>query len=198
MKTTERDIEILKFINQFGFCEITQIEKKFSIKKRRCYQVMQRLVQEKFVIHKRIFHGANGIFYLNKQGIKFSDFLPGNGMTVASYHHQLAIIDLYFKLTEKHPEAQWISERRLKYEKLTKGIGSTGHIADGLLIFPDDTQIAIELELTMKSKRRLEKIFRTYGGQFAIKEVWYFCSPDVLPKMKKLAERKSYIKIFAL
>jgi hypothetical protein len=96
------------------------------------------------------------------------------------------------------PEAQWVSERRLKRDRFAKGIGRTGHIADGLLVFPDDRHIAIEVELTMKGKLRLEKIFRAYGGQFEIKEVWYFCSPDILPKIRKAAEKRSYIKIHGL
>jgi hypothetical protein len=62
----------------------------------------------------------------------------------------------------------------------------------------DDKHIAIEVELTMKGKFRLEKIFRAYGGQLEIKEIWYFCSPEVMPKMQKAAEKRSYIKIISL
>lgn len=71
-------------------------------------------------------------------------------------------------------------------------------ISDGLLLFPDDKKIAIEVELSMKGKSRLDNIFRCYSGQFDINEIWYFCSPEVLPKMKKATEKKSYIKIQAL
>jgi len=196
MKITERNLEIMRFINEFEFCEIIQIEKKFGLKKPRSYQIMQRLVKEKLVIHEKVFHGRNGIYYLSKQGANFTDLPAMNNVPVAVYDHQLVIIDLYFKLIEKYPDAKWISERKLKYEKFSKGIGSIGHISDGMLIFPDDTQIAIEVELTMKGKRRLEKILKAYGSKFEIKEVWYFCSPKVLPKLQNLVEKKPYIKIF--
>ncbi|VVC75009.1 hypothetical protein AQUSIP_02830 [Aquicella siphonis] len=198
MKMTQRDIDILEFINEFWFCEITQIEQKFDLKKPRSYQIMQRLIKEKLVIHERVFHGRNGIYYLSKQGASHFDLPAMSNVPIAIYDHQLAIIDIYFKLMHLHPEAQWISERRLKRERFAKGIGRLGHISDGLLVFPVDKQIAIEVELTMKGKLRLEKIFKAYASQLEIKEIWYFCSPEILPKMQKAAEKRPYIKIHRL
>lgn len=195
MRMTERDMQILGFINDFGFCEITQIEKQFNLKKPRCYQVMQRLVKEKLVTHERVFHGRNGIYYLSKLGARHFDLPALSSIPVAQYDHQLAIIEIYFKLMSLYPEAEWISERRIKREKFKKGIGKTGHVADGLLLLPNDVCVAIEVELTMKSKRRLREIFNAYVGQFDIKEVWYFCSPDIVDKMQVAAEKRSYIKI---
>lgn len=194
MKMTERDVAILRFINEFWFCEITQIEKMFNLRHPRSYQIMNRLVREKLVIHKKIFHGRKGIFYLSKLGASYTDLPPMTNLPVAIYDHQLAIIELYFKLMQQFPNAEWISERRLLQDKFSMGIGKTGHIADGLLVFPDDRQVAIEVELTMKGKLRLEKIFKAYASQFEIREIWYFCSPEVLPKMRKATEKKAYIK----
>lgn len=198
MKLTERDVEIMRFINEFGFCEITQIEKMFDLRKPRSYQIMQRLVSEKLVMHERVFHGRHGIFYLSKLGAGHFDLPVMTNIPIATYDHQLAIIDMYFKLIHLYPEAQWVSERRLKQDRFAKGIGSIGHVADGLLVFPDEKQIAIEVELTMKGKLRLEKIFRAYVSQFEIKEVWYFCAPEIVLKMQKAAEKRSYIKIHGL
>jgi hypothetical protein len=199
MKLTQRDMEIMWFINEFGFCEITQIEKMFELKKPRSYQIMQRLVNEKLVIHKKIFHGRNGIYYLSKQGATHTDLPAITNIPVAVYDHQLAIIELFFKLRQEYPETEWISERKMKHDKFSKSIGKIGHIADGMLLFHDNNiQIAIEVELTMKGKSRLERIFKAYVGQFDIKEVWYFCSQEVLPRMQKIAKEKSYIKIYSL
>src|SRR5665213_3322824 len=128
MKMTKRDVDILSFINEFWFCEITQIERKFELKKPRCYQIMQRLVKEKLVIHERVFHGRNGIYHLSKLGANFTDLPAMTSVPVAVYDHQLVIIDIYFKLTHLYPKAEWISERRLKRDMFAKGIGRFGHI----------------------------------------------------------------------
>ena len=199
MKMTQRDVEILKFINEFWFCEITQIEKKFNLKQPRSYQIMNRLVRADLVIHKKIFHGRKGIFYLSKLGASYTDLPQMTNLPVAIYDHQLAIIELHFKLMHLFPNAEWVSERRLIQDKFAMGrMGRKGHISDGLLLFPDDKKVAIEVELSMKGKSRLQKILGCYSGQFDINEIWYFCSPEVLPKMKKATEKKSYIKIQAL
>ncbi|MHB1948573.1 MAG: replication-relaxation family protein [Gammaproteobacteria bacterium] len=197
MMITKRDIEILKFINEFGFCEITQIETKFGLKKTRGYQIMKRLVDEKFVVHERIFHGVNGVFYLTKKGADYTDLPTIKMVPRETYSHQLAIIDIFFKLSKQYPDATWIGERRIKRDKYAKGIGKAGHIADGMLIFPDK-DIAIEVELTMKSKRRVLEIFRNYLHCFDIKEVWYYCSPQIINRIQKLADNTPHIKIYSL
>jgi len=79
-----------------------------------------------------------------------------------------------------------------------KGLGKRGHIADGLLLFPDNKEIAIEVELTLKSKQRLLEIFRNYMTCFQIKEIWYYCSPNITDRLSKLAEKMPYFKFHHL
>lgn len=66
------------------------------------------------------------------------------------------------------------------------------------MIFPDEGKIAIEVELSMKGKRRLENIFNAYGGQLTIDEAWYFCADHLIRPLMALAKNKSYIKIHSL
>lgn len=198
MQLTVRDVEILRFINEFGFCEIKQIEKRFGVRKTRGYQIMKRLVDAKFVIHEIVFHGAHGIYYLTKKGADCTDLPPIKNIPKDNYEHQLAVIDIYFKLKEQHPTAEWIGERRIKRDKYIKGLGKRGHIPDGMLLFPDDKEVAIEVELTMKSKRRLFEILGGYSGRFHINEVWYYCAPNIITRISKLAEKMPYIKFHNL
>lgn len=72
------------------------------------------------------------------------------------------IVDVYVKLKEIYPQATWISERSLVHDKCADGLGRRGHLSDGMLIFPDGKKIAIEVELTMKGKNRLERILKGY------------------------------------
>lgn len=198
MQITERDIEIIRFINDFGFCEIKQIEKQFGITKSRGYQIMKRLVNANLVIHEKVFHGAHGIFYVTKLGSECTDLPPIKNIPKDNYQHQLAIIEMFLKLKDQYPEAEWISERRIKRDKYRKGLGKRGHIPDGMLIFPDNKEVAIEIELTLKSKRRLKEIFHTYIACLQIKETWYYCSPNITERLRKLAERIDCIKFYDL
>lgn len=98
------------------------------------------------------------ISYLHRQRLPAVFQLPKD-----IYEHQLTIIEVYFKLAQLYPDAVWISERSLRRDKFIEGIGKSSHVPDGKLIFPDNREIAIEVELTLKSKQRLEQIFKTYG-----------------------------------
>jgi hypothetical protein len=199
MQLTVRDIEILKFINEFGFCEMPQIEKRFSMKKPRCYQVMKRLIDGGFVAHQRVFHGRHGIFFLSRQGSTYTDWPPIRSIPKDNYIHQLTIIEVYFRLMQQHPDATWISERRINREKFRYTVGRRiDHLADGILVLPDDKEIAIEVELTMKSKKRLDDILWGYVLHKHIKEVWYYCSPDIVEKVIKVADNMGQVKIYAL
>ena len=202
MQLTNRDIEILKFINEFGFCEIVQIEKKFGLKKPRCYQVMQRLIKANLVIHERVFHARNGVFYLTYQGATTCTDLPSiKNIPKDNYLHQLTIIEIYFQLMHLFPQATWISERRMWREKDVYSVShrkGVEHLADGVLVFPDDKQVAIEVELSMKSRKRIEDIIVSYVLHRRLKEVWYFCSPEIIERVRKAAGKWDHVKIHGL
>ena len=199
MQFTKRDVEILKFINQFGFCEITQIEKQFVLKQARCYQILKRLKKANLVAHEKVFHGRGGALYLTKVGADFTDLPAIKNIPKDNYVHQITIIETYIKLMKGFPGSQWLTERHIARDKSEYGVGrKIRHLGDGILILPNNREIAIEVELTMKSKRRLDDIMLGYALHKHIKEVWYFCSPIIIERVRKAAKNWSHIKIFEL
>lgn len=196
MKFTNRDIELLNFINEFGFCEILQIEKRFNLKKSRAYQIMKRLENACLIKLERIFYGRNGVYTLTSDGARCTDLPPIHNIPKDNYIHQLTVINTYLNLMKQFPESTWLSERRLRRDKSIYGVGNKiKHIADGILIF-SDKQIAIEVELTMKSLQRLEDIIFSYAIHDKIKEVWYYCSHETIKKVQRAAETWKHIKIY--
>lgn len=196
---TERDLEILKFINDFGFCEMPQIERQFSLKKPRSYQVIKRLINAGLLIHEYVLHRQHGIYRLTKQGAEWTELPALKYISLGSYLHQLKIVEVYQQLRQRYPDAIWTSERRLKQDKFSSGkLGRYGHVADGMLAFPDGRYIAIEVELTMKGKNRLNDIVKSYASRFEIKEVWYFCAKEIVNKVKKEIAHLPYVKVFGI
>lgn len=198
MRITKRDLEILKFINKSGFCNRVQLEKKFDLKWWRVYQVMERLVKAQLVKHKRVLFYEPGVFYLTREGASLTDLPALDKISLGSYHHQITLTALMLRLCELYPEAEWISERQLKHQKFSKGIGQSGHVADGLLVFPEQKKVAIELELTIKGNERLKQIIKAYSKQLEIKDIWYFCSKSVFNKISTAVEKKDFIKAYPL
>ena len=108
------------------------------------------------------------------------------------------MIAIYLKLNELYPETLWISEREILHDKYVNGFGKRGHTADGILVFPDGKEIAIEVELTYKGAHRTENILKGYCAQFSIHEVWYFCSENILAMIGELAKSMPFIKMYNL
>lgn len=198
MRLTNRDKEILCFINDTGICVMPQLQREFNLKFPRNYQVIKRLIDGGFVLHEQIFKNQHGVYYLTEKGAENTPLPALTNISLGGYKHQLLITDIRQKLLNGYPNTKWISERYLKQQKYCYGIGKTGHIADGILIFPDDKKVAIEIELSLKSKFRLENIFSAYGSQLDIDEAWYFCIDQLIRPLTLLSKNKSYIKIHSL
>lgn len=65
-------------------------------------------------------------------------------------------------------------------------------------MLPDDRQIAIEVELSMKTKKRIEDIIFSYALHNQLKEVWYFCSPEIINRVRRAAGDWKHVKIYTL
>ena len=135
---------------------------------------------------------------MSKKGAQHTNLPVVDRIILSNYQHTITLSDVYIKLQQIYPDAQLVSERQLVKEKFTDGVGKRGHLSDGMLIFPDEKQIAIEVELTMKSKSRIERIFKNYGAQFSVNEVWYYCHEKMIASLTALTEKMPFIKIHNL
>jgi len=198
MRLMERDREILKFINAVGWCNAPQLGKRFGMKWWIVYRVMKRLMRAGLVLHKKVNFEFHGIYHLTPKGASYTDLPSLEKISKGIHDHQQILVNVILKLREKYPDAIWVSERHLKQQKFQYGVGKSGHISDGVLIFPDNKKISIEVELSLKSRKRLQGIINSYAGTLAYKEVWYFCSDNVMRGIHALAGKKSFIKIYSL
>jgi hypothetical protein len=171
LQVTARDIEILQFINEFGFCEMPHLDKRFGWNKPRNYQVIERLLRMELLRHERVFYGRPGIYRLTKKGASYTGLPAMQGVPLGNYMHEVTLIDVYLRLRSLYPEARFVSERQLKRDKFFDGVGKRGHLSDGYLIFPEGKQVAIEVELSLKGRNRTESILKGYGREFSIEEV---------------------------
>jgi hypothetical protein len=82
-------------------------------------------------------------------------------------------------------------------------VGKRGHLPDGILLMDDkdgkEQKIAIEAELRLKGKARIEKILKWYTTQFDFSEVWYFCPQGVADSLRSVVgEAMPFVKIRSL
>tara|TARA_R110000868_G_scaffold207266_7_gene456253 strand:+ start:105 stop:722 length:618 start_codon:yes stop_codon:yes gene_type:complete len=194
----ERDVAILKFINQFGFCEMPHLDRQFNLHKPYNYELLKKLINKGLIEHEPMFYQRHGIYRLTTEGAKHTNLPRLKKVPLWKYEHEMQLIQVYFELMRRYRQATWISERMLLRDKYCGGVGKTGHVADGLLIFPDDKKIAIEVELSLKGRDRSEKILKQYSTQWGVDEVWYFCSDEVIGVIQELALKRPMIKVHHL
>ena len=187
-------VEILNWINNFGFVEAIDIANKFNKKIALVYQKLKQLSTAGYLQNQKLIYGSNTIYFLTKTGIKLAQSpLPLlKNINLATYHHNLLVVKVSTLLVNKY-KAQFITERQLKHEQKLKG-----HISDGLLLF-DNKQIAIELELSPKSKIRRNSILKFYLRNFAFDEVWYICkNQEIKNQLIPFTTKMFFLKLMDL
>ena len=98
---------------------------------------------------------------------------------IGSLAHVAAVNDVRLHIQGRAPSTQWIPERVLARDRL-----AGEHLCDGVAI-TDGRRVAIEVELTPKSRRRITAILDELTGRFDA--VLYFCVPSTHRQLTDLA-----------
>lgn len=197
---TERDREILRLINRFGYLTAAQVMKLMKMSKRMAYRRLQRMVKGKHLNHQRILLGRAGIYRCSLRGLEEIEAELGRfPVRLQTLEHNLAVADIAAALLEKHPGSSWTTERELRREAGQKfGIGWQGHVPDGVLVLGGG-KIAVEYENTTKSKATLNKVLRDYLRKSQYREVWFVCrTKRQAERLKEATKCYDFVKIFEL
>jgi hypothetical protein len=193
----ERDAEILRWINGFGFASAEQISGFMKVSGAATYLRIKKLVEGGYLARDRVLHGQARIHKVTKQGITASgDALPPvTDVHMGTFRHDFMLVDLALML-EAQTGGVFTPDRRLRHNEGLSGGGLSGHVADGYVHIGEDKPIAIELELSLKSRARIRSIVNEYGGNLGVKEVWYYTDrSDVARAIEQAADGFSFIKV---
>ena len=87
-------------------------------------------------------------------------------------------------LLERHLRlGEWECERSLAREAWSRS-EPREHLPDGVLV-TEQGRIAVEVELTLKSRARLDSIVSDLGERY--QQVWYFAAPQLVPVLTEIA-----------
>ena len=172
MYITDRDKKILRFINDFGGVQCSQISKFIGTHKQNIYRRLRKMKDYGYVKRHPFWEHKEGVFTTTIEGNKIiSDTLkPMRRINKGMIDHDLALVDLAIKITAEGDF--FISERRIRQHPDIWEFEE--HIPDGLIKKNTGELIAIELELSIKTKKRLEDIFDFYSEHAEISEVRYY------------------------
>jgi len=196
---TQRDLALMRWINDHGFVTIHQIACYFKTSVPRAYYRVKCLVEHKYLRHTRIFHGTPGVYRTTLSGVHLSSsgLPPLRNVPLPTYQHDLKIVDISLLLLELLG-GTFITERLLRQEAGIPRFNRTHHISDGLLKIQKKT-IAIEIELSKKSKARREAIMQHYLADSGIDLVWYFCGSDIIQQgTEEASQAVDFVHCFLL
>lgn len=197
IRVTQRDINLLNWINAVGFVSIEQICLRLNVSPKTAYSRIKKLTDNGYLTHERIFWGLPGVYRTTKLGVQLCGSIlpPLRKITLGSYHHDIAATKLSLLLANTH-NCEYIPERMLRHQNGLNGIGVAGHTPDSVLL-KDGKKIALELELNKKGARRRSKIMSHYMKDFSFDEVWYFCSTlEIKNQIQESASQLSFLKTF--
>lgn len=179
MRLTERDLQIILWINSHRAATAEQVHKKFGMSIQSAKKRLYELKSTDYLIYEKIFHEKPGIYRISPKGIAVTnDDLPPVRIRLGSYEHDQQLVDLAIILEQK-TDAVWRTDRQIRHDLGLKGVGIKGHSPDGILEFSSGERTAVELELSSKGKGRIEKILKEYAGS-QYRAVWYFVNNHAL------------------
>jgi hypothetical protein len=175
-RITERDKNIIALINRFGFMTADKLSKIYGITQSRIHRRLKILCDRNLLNHERILSAYPGAYWPTRNGKELSDsFLsPIHGPRLATFEHDLKVVDVYIDIKEKYKNSvDWLTSREILSNRISEAKDASeafkvlkSKVPDAIVI-RDGKKFAIEVELSAKSRQRLRKILSGYAVSLA-------------------------------
>jgi hypothetical protein len=175
-----RDLDVLSWLGEQYGARVDQLETLLDCGPRTVQRVTGRLRDTGLITTRRLLVGEPAWVIptsagLGATGHHFAAWQPRIGLLA----HVAAVNDVRLHVEARSPESEWVPERLLARERQ-----AGEHLPDGLVI-TEGRRVAIEVELTIKSQRRVTAILDELTRRFDT--VLYFCAPGPHRQLTQLA-----------
>lgn len=176
-----RDLEVVGWLAEQYAARADQLEVLLGCGPRTVQRVLARLRETGLVATRRLLVGEPAWVLptaagLRAAGLGFGVWRPRVGLLA----HVAAVNDVRLHTHARSPDSEWVPERVLARERR---VGE--HLPDAL-VFVDGRRVAVEVELTVKTQRRLTGILDELAGRFDA--TLYFCAPGPRRQLTALAD----------
>jgi DNA-binding MarR family transcriptional regulator len=176
-----RDLDVLSWLGEQYGARTDQLEILLDCGPRTVQRVIARLRDTGLVTTRRLLVGEPAWVIPTSTGLRaaghgFAAWQPRIGLLA----HVAAANDVRLHVQARSPESEWVPERLLARDR-----HAGEHLPDGVVI-TDGRRIAIEVELTVKSQRRIHAILDELTRRFDA--VLYFCAPGPHRQLTQLTE----------
>jgi hypothetical protein len=200
---TVRDREIAKWIGRQGVVQAEHVMTRFSIGRTATYRRLHELVDYGLVRRHRLLYNDSGLLTATAEGLRWADLhrLSPARISLALVPHMIASAALAAEL-----EPQLVHERLLSDREHRAAENAGGRPLASAILAPDRSDrpglhrpdfalvgadgewvVAIEIELTLKTRTRLERILRGYLRNRNLRTVRYYAPPQISEAVQRAA-----------
>lgn len=212
-QVTDRDIDILVWICRHGVVSPAQVARHFfaradgTVGQWAAYRRLRKLEQLALIRHDRTFWRETSVLRLTSAGSGLANIDVGVArLILAELRHTLAVVDLVETLLALSPAGTTLrTERELRIERLRElRDGSrkpgTGRIPDAVFVHPLGATVALELDLTPKRSKELDRILTAYRQERYNRVLWYVL-PGQQQRLKEIIRKQladDYVEVRAI
>jgi len=176
-----RDLDLLAWLGEQYGARTDQIQALLDCGPRTIQRVLARLRDAGLLTTRRLLVGEPAWVIPTSTGLRacgsgFATWRPRVGLLA----HVAAVNDVRLHVQARSPDCEWVCERLLARERNPRE-----HLPDALVLL-DGQRVAIEVELTVKSQRRVTAILDELTCRFDT--ALYFCAPGPHRQITGLAE----------
>lgn len=175
-----RDLEVLGWVAEQYGARVDQLGVLLGAGPRTVQRTVARLHAAGLIRTERVLVGEPAWVLPTAAGMAacgsgFGVWRPRVGLLA----HVAAVNDVRLHIQARAPATEWVPERVLVRDRQ-----AGEHLPDGVAI-TDGTRVAIEVELTVKSRRRVTAILDELAARFDA--TLYFCAPGPHRQLTELA-----------
>jgi hypothetical protein len=175
-----RDLEVLGWLAEQYAARIDHLEILLDAGPRTVQRTLARLRAADLIRTQRVLVGEPAWVLPTAAGMTacnsgFGAWRPRIGLL----NHVATVNDVRLHVQGRAPTTEWIPERVLARDRL-----AGEHLPDGVAI-TDGRKVAIEVELTLKSRRRITANLDDLNARYDA--VLYFCAPSTHRQLTELA-----------
>ncbi len=192
-RLTDRDLELLGFVAAQRFVLACQVSEWLGASDVVAYRRLRGLLDAGLLSYRRIYHARPGAYQITAAGLAVIESeLPRATIDLRTYRHDIGVVWMWLAAANDCFGAgeRVLSEREMRVHDQAPeharecfaiplcDYAPSGkqrlHYPDVVVVRRDGSRVAVELELTLKSRRRLEAILAGYAAERRIAGVVYF------------------------
>lgn len=187
-----RDQELVRYVGRQGVVTIEQVMKAMGVGRTAAYRRVAACAEAGLLERLDLLRSEPTVLRATREGLRYAGLgLPFAAVSPSAVVHFIRCASAAQFLGQHYGHERILTEREIafaeKIEERPIASAEVGHLPNGkprmhradLAVFADSGTIAIEVELTPKTPRRLEEIVRAWRRASCVKEVHYVCAPGL-------------------